>query len=177
MTATRRELLVGAIPAMSAASDRDHLRALPGLEQLLAFAYGRAGASAGQGSRTSALAATFAAQERTHASLVATAGGEPVPAPPADIAAADRTLEKLGVSGRLAVVHSEREHVKLLIELERAAERSYYAAISKVQDPRLSRLLSQILANEAQHESALRALLDPRDPRKFVRTSFVDGTH
>jgi hypothetical protein len=99
------------------------------------------------------------------------------PAPPASVAAADAELSARHGSGSLAELGSERDCLRLLLQVEAVAEGAYYLAVSKISDRTLLRTAVEIMAVEAQHATVISGLLHPGDIDKAVPYAFVEGEH
>jgi hypothetical protein len=140
---------------------------LVAFEQLQAFAYDHVLGSAVLRANAKRTLARFLDQERRHAELLGAALAKhrmAAPSPPSGVAAADRELAALGVSGQLDQAHDEQTAVHLLIAIETVAEELYYAAIETVSGAALLRLSAEVLACEAQHWTGLSSLLHFGDP-------------
>jgi Ferritin-like domain len=191
---TRRQLLGGGLAlgstvalagsllnphAAVAANDAQLLVPLVGSESLAAFTYGQvldAGMLSPRGER---LTQRLLAQEQQHLETLVRElkrQGGTAPAPIVSVSDADRVLTARRVPGSLADLHNEHDTIILLARIEWLLEGAYYAAISKLRDPRLLRLSAQVMANEAQHGTMLSELLHPGDVNKAVPSSYVLGT-
>ena len=190
---TRRQLLGGAIaatvlPAASLTtataalaqmqSDAQLIAGLLGVQQLEAFAYRRLLASTGLHRDAEALLARLQTLEVQHAAALsaelvrlggATGSG------PADLAAADRELARHPVAGRLSGTRSQHDAIKLLIDLESVAEGACYAAIVKLADAQVARLVAEVMSSEAQQWTLLDQL-QHHDVVRAVPGPFVEGT-
>ena len=148
------------------------------VEQLVAFAYARVLASGALSAGVRRTVAEVLAQEHEHAAALAALLdqlGTPLPAGPTGVAAADKALAADKVSVSLAGLRSQRDCLKLLIDVESVAEGTYFVAVSKLRDATALRLSAEIMANEAQHWSALTELRLPGDLASAVPSPFVEG--
>lgn len=169
---------VAATPALlqGARSDPQVLLRLLEFEHVAEFAYGHVAQVAPLPAVARNRVLHFLGQERSHAQLLA---GElakrhvAAPAPPSGVAAADRNLSALGVTGRLNAVHDEQAAIHLLIAIETVAEDLYYGAVERLANVALIELAGEILACEAQHWSALSALLHHGRPKFATPHSFA----
>ncbi len=101
-------------------------------------------------------------------------GGTP-PVPPADVAAADKDLERRKVKGRLGQLRGAKDALHLLLAVERVVVGAYFVALIKLDDPRLITLLAQIMAADAQHEAVIGELMYPGDAQKAIPYGLVQG--
>jgi ferritin-like protein len=195
-TATRRQLLRGAIVAGTAAGASSLLHATPALadehadaaivqrlidvEQLVAFAYEWVLRTRVLSAAVVPTVSLFLDQERQHvavwdADLRGLGGGSP--RPPTGVTAADDQLAALHVTRRLTELKSQRDAIELLVGAEAAIIGAYYVAISKLADSALLQAAAEAMAAEAQHATALRRVLHPRVAAQFVPNAFVEGSH
>jgi hypothetical protein len=98
-----------------------------------------------------------------------------VPAPPANVTAADIDLAHREVRGRLGELQGKRDALRLLLAVERVAVGAYFVALIKLDDPHLITLVSQIMAADAQHEAVIGELLYHGDAEKAVPYAIVQG--
>lgn len=158
-----------------ARSDPQVLVRLLEFEQVAEFAYGHVAQVAPLSADARRRVVHFLGQERSHAHLLA---GElsrrhvAAPTPPSGVAAADRTLATLGVTS-LNAVHQEQAAIHLLIGIETVGENLYYAAVETLAGAALIDLAGEILACEAQHWTALSALLHHGRPKFATPHSFA----
>jgi hypothetical protein len=178
-------LAYAALPERSAAasdssphSDPELLRGLLAVELLLISVYRRVIATGLLSPRVERTSREVVAHEQVHARLMraelAAVGGD-VPPPVNGVNALDKALSSLKVSGSLRKLHSEHDCVHLLLELETAAEGAYYKAISQLHDVRLVGLAAQILASEAQHQTAVSEARRPGNAWQAAPSAFVHG--
>lgn len=92
-------------------------------------------------------------------------------------AAVDRALADRRIAGRLVELQTEHDCVSLLLDLEAVVEEVYFKAMSKLQNRGVIRLASQIMANEAQHSTAISEARRPGDIGQAVPYAFVQGRH
>jgi ferritin-like protein len=159
-----------------ATSDGELVSRLLGFEQLEEFAYRHIEQSSVLPARARVTVTRFLGHERRHAELLAAAvarHGATAPTPPASLAAADRELAALGVSGSLDRVRDESSAIRLLIGVETAAEEVYYGSIERFSSTTLLALAPAILGCEAQHWTGLSALLHLGDPGIGVPHAFA----
>jgi ferritin-like protein len=159
-------------------SDPELLRELLAIEQLLIVVYRRVIASGLLSARVDRVARRVEQQEQAHARAIArrlqTVGGS-APRPLHTTDAIDKALHDLKVSGRVSGLRNEHDCVHLLLDLEMGAEGAYYQAISQFTSLSLTQLAVGILANEAQHQTAVSEARRPGDASQAVPTSFVKG--
>jgi hypothetical protein len=193
MPPTRRELIAGAgaavavaalperaaaSPEPTAKSDPELLRELLAVELLLFSVYDRVIAAGLLSSRVERAARQVMAQEEVHARLVErelSARGGRVPLPVNGADAIDKVLRSLKVSGSVKKLHTEHDCVHLLLELETAAQGTYFKAITQLHDVHLAHLAAQILASEAQHETAVSEARRPGNAWQAAPSAFVKG--
>ena len=101
-------------------------------------------------------------------------GGVP-PMPPASAAAADMDLAHRKVKGRLGQLRGAHDALELLIAVERVVVGAYFVALIKLDEPQLITLLTQIMANDAQHEAIIGELTYHGDAQKAVPYGLVQG--
>jgi hypothetical protein len=159
-------------------SDPQLLRELMALELLLATVYRRVLATELLSPRVQRVAHRVLEQEHVHARTVlrelSKLGGTPAP-PLSRSDAIDNALHDLKVSASIEELHNEHDCVHLLLDLEAGAEGAYYKAISELRSLELTQMAVQILANEAEHQTALSEARRPGDASQAVPTSFVKG--
>jgi hypothetical protein len=152
------------------------LRRLVAVEQLLISVYRHVIATDLLSVRVGRTAQRVLAQERVHAAIVhrelRKLGGTAAAAI-TGTDALDKALASLKVSGSLKKLHSEHDCVHLLLELEMAAQGVYFKAISQLHDVRLAHLAAQILASEAQHQTAVSEARRPGNSAQAVPRAFV----
>ena len=178
--ASRRELLGGVlagaaasglIPASAAAAgpaaggDSKQLVTLLGTERILRLTYRQVLASGVLGVVIAAEVNGFLGQEQQHISALERElgrRGNPVPPEPG--------LEP-GVQ-----VESQADALQALVKAEEAAESAYLSALSKLEDPALIRLATEIMGAEAQHAALLRVLQSPGDLGVAAPVAIVVGS-
>lgn len=101
-------------------------------------------------------------------------GGVP-PSPPASMAAADKDLAHRKIKGRLGQLRGAHDALQLLVAVERVVVGAYFVALIKLDEPALITLLTQIMANDAQHEAIIGELMYPGDAQKAVPYGLVQG--
>lgn len=160
------------------ASEYDRLQRLIRLELLLLFCYRHVLASPLLTPRARRTLAPFIAHEQAHIAALERqlrAGGGAVPPPPASVAAANHDLAHRKIGGRLGQLRGDQDAVRLLLTLEQVTIGAYFVALMKIQDTNLIELVSQIMANEAQHDAMLGLLLPPNKPADAVPYGLVQG--
>ena len=119
-------------------------------------------------------------QERAHVRALAPAlsklGGTMPPAP-AGPEAVDKELAANQIAGRVSKLRSEHDCVALVLDMESVVVGAYFKVMSELQDPGLLRLASQIMANEAQHATAISEARRPGNIGQAVPGAFVQGKH
>jgi hypothetical protein len=130
--------------------------------------------------RTEHAARRALSQERAHVRALTAALeelGRTSPPRPDGPDAIDRMLADHEVRGRLTNLRTEHDCVSLLLDLEAVAEGAYFKVMSILQDPGLLHLAAQIMANEAQHATAVSEARRPGDIAQAVPYAYVEGTH
>lgn len=149
------------------------------VELLLVFACQRILAAAVLYPRAERTVRTLLAHGEAHIEALrarlAALGGV-APSPPASITEADRNLAHRRVSERLGQLRGAGDGLRLLLDVERVAVGAYFVALTKLEDPALIRLAAEIMANGAQHEAMLTALLDHDDVQQAVPYGLVQGS-
>lgn len=199
-TATRRELLIAGVGAATAVtiartgsasaagesataggqpeSESSLVYRLLSAELLLLFTYEHVLDSPILPGDARRALAPFRAQEQAHVRLLRAklaALGAAAPKPPANEAAANRDYARRNVKGRLGQLQGSDDALRLLIAVERVVVGAYFVAMTKLEDRRLIRLVTQIMANDAQHEALIGELRYPGDPHKSVPFGLVQG--
>jgi hypothetical protein len=101
-------------------------------------------------------------------------GGVP-PKPPAGPGAADNDFARRKVKGRLGQLRGAHDALQLLLAVERVVVGAYFVALIKLDEPQLIRLLTQIMASDAQHEAIIGELMYPGNAQKSVPYGLVQG--
>ncbi len=190
---TRRELIVGAAGAAMAGSvaaddaladapapsDAELLGQSLQVERLIVLGYRRVLAS---GLLTAAIQRAIAPHlDHELAHLAALAArlkslGAPAATGPLTDKAAGDVMAQHHVPGSLTALHNQNDGLKLLVDLESAAEGAHYTALKDLRDPALQHLSAQIMSCEAQHWTVLSGLRHPGQYVKAVPWPFVFGT-
>jgi hypothetical protein len=193
---TRRELIAGAAAAAGATvsggvraagaladtpapSDAELLGKSFQVERLIVLGYRRVFAS---GLLTPAIQRAIASHldhELAHVAALAAALrslGAPAPTGPLDLETAVQVMADHHVSGSLTDLHSQNDGLKLLVDLESAAEGAHYTALKDLSLPAHQHLSAQIMACEAQHWTVLSGLRNPGQYVKAIPWPFVYGT-
>ena len=193
MEATRRQWIGGtalacaglaSAPVAAAAtapqtkSDPQLLSELYGTEQLLIAVYGRVIDAGLLSSRVRSAAQRVLGQEGVHRQelqrqLRGLGAGTPPPLAGPD--AIDKALQAAKVSGSVEDLHSEHDGVRLLLEVEMAAQHAYFKAISQLHTGALAQFAAQILASEAQHQTVISEARRPGNSAQAAPYSFVGG--
>lgn len=194
--ATRRELLCGGVlatvgasvllrPAAAAAAaiapaptDAEVLLGVLGIEQLVVIGYRDALGSGVLSAGMSRQLGGLLSQELEHVAILERelrARNATVPAQPTP-AVAQVALLRHHIRINPQQLRSQRQWLRLLIDLESLAEGAYFSAISKLQDSSLLRTSAEIMGSEAQHWTALSATQHHGDVGKSVPYPFVQGS-
>jgi rubrerythrin len=120
------------------------------------------------------------AQERAHVRALRpaleTLGGA-MPPSLSGSAAVDKALADRRIAGRVERLRTEHDCVSLLLDLESDMQSTYFKAMSEIQNRGVMRLAAQIMANEAQHATAISEARRPGDIGQAVPYAFVEGRH
>jgi hypothetical protein len=149
------------------------------VERLIVLAYERVFASGLLSPGVQRAIMPHLPQERAHLSAVAaelTRLGAPAPTGPLSLSAAADAIGQHNISDSLTDLHTEKDCLKLLVDLESVAEGAYYTPLKDVTDPRQVRLCAQIMACEAQHWTVLSGLRNPGEYVKAIPWPYVYGT-
>ena len=106
--------------------------------------------------------------------LVAAASGSAAPSTPG--ANAQRALAVTHVTRSLTELHTQRDCLKLLIDVESVAEGAYFLAIGKLGDRGRVRTAAGIMGCEAQHWTILSGVLNGGNVLRSVPYPFVAGS-
>lgn len=191
---TRRELMIGAVAAAGAGaalapgaaladtpapSDAQLLTDSLAVERVMVLAYRRVLAS---GLLTPALQRAIAphlGHEVAHVEALAaqlSALGAPAPTGAVDLQTAATTMAQHHVPASLTDLHTQSDCLKLLVDLESAAEGVHFTALKDLRRAELMRLSAQIMACEAQHWTVLSGLRNPGQYVKAVPWPYVYGS-
>ena len=159
-------------------SDPQLLSGLYATEELLIALLGQVIATGLLSGRVRTVAQQVLAQEVVHRQelqrqLRGLGAGTPPPLTGTD--AIDRALRAAKVSGNVDDLHSEHDAVRLLLEVEMAAQSAYFKAISQLHTGALGQLAAQILASEAQHQTAISEARRPGNSAQAAPYSFIGG--
>jgi hypothetical protein len=119
-------------------------------------------------------------QERAHIRALTPALGKvggTMPAAPRSPQDVDRQLAAGKVTSSVSKLRSEHDCVALVLDVESVVVGAYFRAMAKLQDPGLLRLASQIMANEAQHATAISEARRPGNIGQAVPGAYVRGKH
>jgi hypothetical protein len=194
---TRRELIAGAAAAATGAtifgvagaggalaetpapSDAELLGKSLQVERLMVLGYRRVFAT---GLLTPAIQRAIASHlehELAHLAALAAAlkslGASPSTGP-LDLDAASQVMADHHVPASLTDLHTQNDCLKLLVDLESAAEGAHYTALKDLRLPAHQNLSVQIMACEAQHWTVLSGLRNPGQYVKAIPWPFVFGT-
>jgi hypothetical protein len=159
-------------------SDAALLVSLLRVEQVVVFAYERALASGLLSASAQVALTSFLGHERAHVHALSArviALGSAVPAAPTLLAAFESELRHLHVKRSPVGLRDERHELRFLIDLEGVIAHHYRSAISRLTGDKLLTTAAEIMANEAQHATALSELLDPGRIKRAVPVGFVAG--
>jgi Ferritin-like domain len=194
---TRRQVIAGAVtaaagtavglaaatdPALAASgvpSDSDTLSKVLDVERLVVLGYRRVLASGTLAPGEDTVLSPFLAQELEHVSTLAarlSALGATAPTGPLDIAAGEAMLAKHHVPGSLTDLHTRKDALRLLVNLESVAEGAYFTALKTLGRAELVTLSAQAMAVEAQHWTVVSGLRNPGIYVKSVPWPFVTGS-
>ncbi len=171
-------LLAAPAARAQAESDAQLIATALSVQQLEVFAYRRLLASTRLDGDAEVLLTHLLELELEHVAALSAEVqrlGERVPGGPTDVAVADRELGRHPVAGRLAGSRSQHDCVKLLIDLESVAEGACYAAIVRLADAQVARLVAEVMSSEAQQWTLLDQL-QHHDVLRAVPGPFVEGT-
>jgi len=149
------------------------------IEHLVVTAYRTALASRRLQAAVASRVEQMLRQELEHVALLEHALrrlGASAPPAPADLAASERALAAHHVGASLAGLDTQKQCLKLLIDIETLAEDAYFQAVGKLKDPALVRMSAQIMGCEAQHWTVLSAARHHGDVKLAVPYPFVGGT-
>jgi hypothetical protein len=165
------------VAGAAAPSDSTVLARTLRIEQLVVIAYERVLASGLVAPAVSAQLHTVLGQEHRHVAVLERALRELSAMPPqTSNAAAQRELAAHHVQVGLNSLGDQHDCLKLLIDVESLAEGAYFAAISKLTDPRLLRTSIAAMGCEAQHWTLLSAIQHPGKLYRSVPYPFVQGS-
>ena len=165
-------------PAQPPVSETDRLKRLIRIELLLLFCYRQILASSVLGPSTQARLSPFVAHEEAHISALSArlkARGGAIPSGPGDIRTANRYLAHRKVGGRLGQLKGDKDAVRLLLTLEQVTIGAYFVALTKLDDPGLITLITEIMGAEAQHDALLGLSLPPYKPGSAAPYGLVQG--
>lgn len=174
--------LTGPMDALAAApvTEAKLVQGLLAAELLATAVYERVLATGLLSARSAAVAHQLLSHEHAHAAALEPelrSLGAAAPPAPADSQAIDNALSAHHVSRSVSGLKHERDCLDLLLDLENLMEGAYYAAMSKLNHPRLVQLGAQILASEAQHYALLGELRRHKDFSRAVPYAFVEGRY
>jgi hypothetical protein len=160
------------------ASEVDRLVRLLSVEQLMLFCYDSVLASRVSGPRMQRALRPLRAQEEAHVQALRhqlSLHGAAAPGPPSSPAVANRRLAHRKVGGRLGQLKGAKDALRLLLNLEQVVVGAYFVALTELEDPQLILLVTQMMANDAQHESMINLQLNPHDDAAGAPYGLVQG--
>jgi len=174
--------IAGASSALGqpASTDAEMASELLSVELLSIAVYERVLASNLLSERSARLTRRLLSHERAHAAALLPELhqlGADAPAAPVGPQEVDQALAAHHVDHRVEDLHSGRDGVDLLLDVEGLAEGAYYTAMSRLQLPHLQLLAAELLASEAQHEAMLGLLRAPKNFDRAAPYPFVEGIH
>jgi Ferritin-like domain len=149
-------------------------------ELLAVFAYVHVSAYPKLTPEVARVTAAFLSHEQQHVQLLTdalAALGETPPEGPSTSAAADAQLARHGGSMSFSSLHSQRDCLKILQQVESVLEGAYYRAVASVLDPTTVRTIAEVMAAEAQHWTTITALRHPGQFDRAVPSAFVEGMY
>lgn len=192
---TRRELIAGtaavtaaaslgaaascASAATSGGSEAEALSYALQVERLGVIAYTQVLATSVLSAGVRVQLQTLAAQEREHvATLERILGGlgASIPQGPADTAAAQAIMSRHQVDLSLTDLHSQRDCLRLLVDVESLTEGAYFAAIPQLTQASLLRASLGLMGSDAQHWTVLSGIQHRGDVSVSVPYPFVQGS-
>ncbi len=174
--------IAGASSALGqpANTDAEMTSELLAVELLSIVVYERVLASNILSDQSARLARRLLSHERAHAAALLPelhqlgANAPPAPIGPHEV---DQALVAHHVERRVEDLHSGRDGLDLLLDVEGVAEGAYYTAMSRLQLPHLQLLAARLLASEAQHETMLGLVRAPKNFDRAAPYPFVEGSH
>ena len=172
--------LLAADPAMADApvSDAEALSKALMLERLMVLAYRRVLQSGALAPNIQRAIAPYLGHEIEHISAVAAAlaaMGAEAATGPLDLKTAGDMLSKHNIPVSLTDLHSQKDCMRLLVDLESLCEGVYFTALKTLRTAGLQRLAAQIMSCEAQHWTAVSGLRNPGEYVKAIPWPFVTG--
>ncbi len=187
---SRRELLAGAAAgaalasgaaapaAAAAAGDADTIGKALSAELLAVFCYQQVLRLGTLGPQARQLATLILAHEQAHVRALQDelhSLGAALPTGPSTVEEADAELKTRHSSGRIKGLHTERGALDFLYSVEAITIGAHDQALEKLSDPGLVRTSVEIMGAEAQHASAIGALLHPGRFDRIVPVNYVKG--
>lgn len=148
------------------------------IEMLLLFCYEHILGSGILTPRAQSTLRPFVAHEEAHIAALTRQMriyGGTVPAPPADVRAANRDLAHRKIGGRLGQLKGDLDALRLLLTTEQVTIGAYFVALRTITQPDLIELVCQMMANDAQHDSMIGLLLPPNKPGSAAPYGLVQG--
>jgi hypothetical protein len=178
-------VVAGGVTAASAAGDVAPMNDAQALsdalevERLIVLAYRRVLASGALETDIERAIAPYLGHEIEHVNTVAAqlrAIGVNAPTAPLEVSSGAALLSKQNIPGSLTDLHSQKDCLRLLVDLESLAEGAYFNALKVLSTSALQTLAAQIMACEAQHWTAVSGLRNPGAYVKAVPWPFVTGS-
>ena len=176
--------LVAAAPAAASTdtgvpSDSDTLTKVLEVERLVVLGYRQVLASGSLSPGDQTVVAPFLNQELEHVSTLGAhleSLGTMSDTSPLDVTAGDALLAKHHIPGSLTDLHSSKDSLRLLVNLESIAEGAYFTALKTLGHADLVTLCAQAMGCEAQHWTVVSGLRNPGIYVKSVPWPFVTGS-
>jgi rubrerythrin len=190
---TRRELITGgaalaaasawgAVPARAAVAAGTQARSFTyalEVERAAVIAYNRVLSTSVLAADVRGQLQQLLAQERQHVAKLeqVLAGlGAPVSQQPATVPAARALLRQHQVGLSLTDLTSQRDCLRLLIDVESLTEGAYFKAVPELVQPPLVRTAVELMGSDAQHWTILSGLQHGGDVSLSVPYPFVQGS-
>lgn len=176
-------LAIQAMPALADVQSQSPTQALRyafSTELLAVFAYTRVSRHPALTPTVASVISQFLAHEQQHVQLMSgelARLGLPLPLGPSTAAEADAVLMAHAGTVSFSQLHTQRDCLLILQQLESVLEGAYFRAVSRVVDPGALRTISEIMAVEAQHWTAITGLRHPGSFDRAVPSPFVEGIY
>jgi hypothetical protein len=149
------------------------------IEQLVVIAYERVLSAGALNPTSTDTVRGFYLHELQHVSMLRRMLldlGAAIPSPPSDTASVQRGLNSHHVFRSLTQLGTERDCLRLLIDIESVAEGAYFDAVATLRDAGRMRTAAGIMGCEAQHWTILSGLLNGYNVMRSVPYPFVAGS-
>lgn len=193
--ATRRELIAGSAAAAAAASiairatdaaaattqgtEAQVLSYALQVERLGVIAYSQVLSTSVLSAPVRAQLEVLMAQEREHVAKleqILRGLGAPIPQGPSSVGAAQALLARHQVHLSLTDLPTQRDCLRLLIDVESLTEGAYYKAIPQLEQPSLLRVGLEIMGSDSQHWTVLSEIQHGGNVGVSVPYPFVQGS-